>query len=515
MPHQKGTASDYRNLLLKVDDFITNKHIATAVVNAGGTGYVVGDIITVAGGTVVNSMPATLEVTAVSGGVITALHINSSGAYSAAPTISGNAVTGGTGSGATVDLTIMSPQWVNRIKNIATATGPIEVGSVSIGADGSGYTVSDVVTLDAPLVNTAQMTATVSTISGSGDVLGISLTTKGDYNSFASGNFSTTGGTGTGLSLDPDFIPTRDEYMWEGDGTGGNNVFVGMRSSYSPGIDQQSVQLAGFTSWDTTNNWDNQTGMSPGEDSLSAGKGSYILASSNPFDFWVYATARRIIVVINVAGNYQSAYLGLLDPFGTDTEIPYPMFICGSSDKNKEDIGNSSLWVRGPADPTSSTSLTTNGPGYVRLGASYNKTWNGSYSGSSIGSNKHQSLFVYPTATVYTSGLLSDDLLSSVSSGNYLWQHTIRSDKDSTPSKRFMPSPDSGGNIYFPIQCVVIQSRQGIAHRAIGEINGMFWVSAEDGLIAQDKIIVGGVSYRVFQMGANSLSYAHFCVRED
>jgi hypothetical protein len=75
----------------------------TATIGAGGTGYTVNDVLTVVGGTPAGSA-ATYTVTAVSGGVVTAVSALNFGSYSVIPT-SPVATTGGTGSGATLNLT--------------------------------------------------------------------------------------------------------------------------------------------------------------------------------------------------------------------------------------------------------------------------------------------------------------------------------------------------------------------------------------------------------------------------
>tara|TARA_R110002126_G_scaffold58810_2_gene154970 strand:+ start:1215 stop:3302 length:2088 start_codon:yes stop_codon:yes gene_type:complete len=73
--------------------------INTAPVASGGTGYTVGDLLTVVGGTPVGAA-GTLTVTAVSGGVITSVSSTNFSPYITIPT-SPVSVTGGTGSGAT------------------------------------------------------------------------------------------------------------------------------------------------------------------------------------------------------------------------------------------------------------------------------------------------------------------------------------------------------------------------------------------------------------------------------
>ena len=72
--------------------------LQTVAINAAGTGYTVGDVCTVAGGT-----GGTVKVTAATGGVPSAVSIVAQGSgYSIA---TGEATTGGTGSGLTINVT--------------------------------------------------------------------------------------------------------------------------------------------------------------------------------------------------------------------------------------------------------------------------------------------------------------------------------------------------------------------------------------------------------------------------
>jgi len=72
-----------------------------AGIAGGGTGYAVGNTLTVAGGTFTTA--AVLTVTAVSGGVITGVNVTTPGAYSVLPA-NPVSVTGGAGSGASFHL---------------------------------------------------------------------------------------------------------------------------------------------------------------------------------------------------------------------------------------------------------------------------------------------------------------------------------------------------------------------------------------------------------------------------
>ena len=80
--------------------------VVAATVVAGGSGYAVGNVLTLpAPGAADEGAPALLQVTAVSSGAVTAVSVLSPGLYQTAPTQPAS-VTGGEGSGATFDLTM-------------------------------------------------------------------------------------------------------------------------------------------------------------------------------------------------------------------------------------------------------------------------------------------------------------------------------------------------------------------------------------------------------------------------
>jgi hypothetical protein len=80
-------------------NFIEHKTLYLPTITNGGTGYAVNDYITIGGGT--GSYPALLLVTAVSGGIITAIRMMHSGQYTAVPSPPTIASTTGLGTGAT------------------------------------------------------------------------------------------------------------------------------------------------------------------------------------------------------------------------------------------------------------------------------------------------------------------------------------------------------------------------------------------------------------------------------
>jgi phosphotransferase system HPr-like phosphotransfer protein len=111
---------------------VTNMFASGVTVQSGGTGYTVGNVLTVSGGTPQTAVQ--LTVSTVSGGVITAVTVSNAGAYTALPT-NPVSVTGGTGSGATFNLT-----WAVIAFTITNAgSGYVEQPTVTFsGGGGSG-----------------------------------------------------------------------------------------------------------------------------------------------------------------------------------------------------------------------------------------------------------------------------------------------------------------------------------------------------------------------------------------
>jgi hypothetical protein len=106
----------------------------SATVQAGGTGYTNGDVLTLVGGTP-SSVAATFTVNGVSGGVITSVSSTNFATYSVLPT-NPVSVTGGTGTGATLNVAY----YVNSVLNVSNAgSGYVEQPTVTFsGGGGSG-----------------------------------------------------------------------------------------------------------------------------------------------------------------------------------------------------------------------------------------------------------------------------------------------------------------------------------------------------------------------------------------
>jgi hypothetical protein len=99
----------------------TGNVIDTVVINDGGSAtYIVGEILTVLGGTAVRV--CSMRITSVNAGVIDGIELVDPGDnYSGDPSLTANAVVGGSGTVATMDLTLVADDYKNLIGAIVTA----------------------------------------------------------------------------------------------------------------------------------------------------------------------------------------------------------------------------------------------------------------------------------------------------------------------------------------------------------------------------------------------------------
>ena len=107
--------------------------VTSQVFSGAGTGYVVGDILTLNGGTFTSA--ATITVASVSaGGVITAANLTTTGIYTVAPVANPCGASGGAGTGATFTLT-----WgIYAVTVVSAGTGYTIAPTITVAGAGAG-----------------------------------------------------------------------------------------------------------------------------------------------------------------------------------------------------------------------------------------------------------------------------------------------------------------------------------------------------------------------------------------
>lgn len=534
MTWNQGTATDYLDLLDQLIQCATSRHLASVVISDDGSGYAAGDILDIDGTGATSTHVAKIEVVTVGGGgEITAARVYTGGAYTVDPTTTtANAATGGTGSGAEFDLTFADTGWTQRRRTQ-------EAVSATVAGGGTGYSVSDTLTLVGGVIaqGGAAATFTVSTESG-GVITAVTLASAGLYEVPPSSPVQVTGGGGSGATLT---LTTQDfagdtVVVLEGD-AGGSNT--------DPVVGIKTYQLSDETTLNTTYNFaifgalanqdtvrlDQFSGISPGFNTStldgqitasSTGDGAFVpLKTADAYDigFWFSITGRRIHVVLRVetasTTYYPSFSLGLLNPAGVASELAYPLYVVGSCDRRR-------VWY---ADTNSVFSGITeiigraNGPGFVWTPESTVLefknaliTSNTSPTVSYDASNDAPRIVLWPIGISQVHELLADENWSVASALGF----DNADFADPTPTIIYR-TPNTGSDLFALFPATVVQSDSATdAYRIFGEIDGVYWFDLGGVAVAsEDRIDQGGTFYRVFQNGTRTNHQSFLAIRED
>lgn len=537
MTYNTGTATDYIDLLDQLIEVVTGRHMATVAVNAGGTGHAVGDIIDITATGATSTEVAKIEVTSVAAGVIDGVRVYRGGVYTVDPTTTtANAQSATTGAGisATFDITFAATGWTQLARNE-------EAVSAIIAAGGTGYAVSDTLTLVGGVLaeGGSASTFTVATLSGSA-VATVTLATAGEYEVFPTNpvvtSVSPSGGSQCTLTVTTQNTTTDTIAVLQGDAGASTDPLIGIKT-YSSETDETGGNtvynwaLFGMTSWGSLLALHDQPGISDGFSTAAdgtitlstSGDGAFVpLKDADAFNIeWtISATGRRVVVVAKVEAASTTYYaqfaFGLLNQFGITTEFPYPLFVCGSSDRKR-------VWYRDTASifgGLSEVISRNNGPMFVYTPEG---TW---LHAKNATINPNQDLTpnflvsgVAPRVTVWPLGSSSvhddaDDQVWAIapSTGFDMEDITL-----SISPVGIYRTPDTGGDLFplYPVTIVQADSSSGF-YRTLGEIDGVFWFHAADAAISsEDRFTQGGDAYGIFQNGTRIELYSFMALRED
>lgn len=537
MSFNAGTSTSYEDMLNQFVQVITSSHVDSIAIIAGGTGYVVGEILDLDGsGT--KTHDAQIEVLTVSGGIITVARVYRGGAYTVNPDLTAN-VTVSTGSGinATFDLTMGKVGWEQITRRVGAASAiPVDAGS--------GYSVNDLRTLLGGVLVTggAASVFKVLTIDSDGGVLTGTFTVVGDYEVFPDNNVlvDDSGGGGSLLTLQVATINITGDttLVLQGNAGTATDPLVGIKS-YSDIQDESSTEnvanwaLFGMTTWDKTKALHNQANISPGFDTGAgdgtlttlSGTGSYVplvpLAESILIKWTIRAQARSVVADMEVDSASTSPYeatlaFGHLNQLGIESERPFPMFIAGSSDRKKVWYKDTlSIWG-GITEPITLTDgpvyAYTTDDGWVACRVAKITSVTDTTPDYGVDFTNPRG-FVWPLGTGTTLSAVAADIIVDEAPA-------LGFDNDdltlATPTGIFR-TPQTSGDVppFFPVTLMQINAVSA-KYRVFGEIDGVHWFHKADSAVTVfDRFVDGTIRRTVFRNGTRSDLWSYFAVQEN
>ena len=541
--------TDHIDMLDKMLEVITSRALTAVAVNAGGTGHAIGDIIQITATGATSTIVCELEVYSVSGGVIDGIRVYRGGAYTVDPTtIVANPQSASSGSGisATFDLTFSAAKWsVNRRSQ--------EGLSAVFAAAGTGYTVGDQLTVTLATgvqeFDSADAVFNVDSISGgggTGPVLAVSIVSgsEGLYGEVPPNPVSVTGGTGSSCTLTvtwQDPPQTRQDNqvcMIEGEGLSGTDAIHVIIKPYAEvaGVNTAyNWQLLGATGYNALLAIQSQTGIDATQltslgDIPTTDKGSYFVLKDNDADpdisWWLHTTGRRIILVCKVESAattyYTSMYVGFLNQLATETEYPYPLWICGTtSDRNRTWFDSSEL-MGGIVEVIAFSAGDPQGPGYLRepdgLWVSY--TAEGSGTGAQRNVESEWGIYPFMASTQLSGSSQTVSISSDVDWTGGAHDIIPSTGVPGTENILLKPTPGTGDDYYWLVAPIVVDQEAGkfltSGYHAWGEIDGVFWFHrGNNAIVSEDRFVLSEKRYLIFANGNRTQNWSYFALNED
>lgn len=420
-------ATDYIDMLLDLEALVANSHVDTLAINVAGTGWAVGDLFDINGGTTVLGLNATGEILAEAGGIPSSIRIFNGGAYTVNPGAAAttSAILPATGINLTVDTTILATGW---------------------SVDRAGL------------------------ISGG---------------------------------------PER-ELIIRGIGSGGDEIFLGLRTNRDTPSGTFLWDMMGATGFDNGELFENQPGSSKANnltDSL------FTPLNNGIIDYFFVVDSFHIKGVFKSGSTYTNLYVGFLNTFNTPAEFPYPLLVMGCETLGTVPFNTSTIAMSGMSDPISNGANRA-GPGALR---EIDGNWYRFENSQATTFNRFQN----SDRGIWPQGFAIADSDIDILPIDEFTADDIQQQNGAIfpltglgpPSTRLQPTIDSGGNIQFLWPTTLLQIRP--SQVILGELIDVFPVyTIGIGAVSEDTMTdKAGDVYIIFQNCNRTDVWTHFAIK--
>jgi hypothetical protein len=426
--------------------------------------------------------------------------------------------------------------------------------SATVANGGTGYTVGDQLTIvdDSGTlqdVDGVDAVFNVDTVSG-GVVTAVSLVTAGNYEKVPTNPAATSGGTGTGCTLNVTYQDAasqdRQVVVLQGEGFSGTDEILAAVKTYdrlnATGFNTvRNWALFGLRTWNDNLRLFEQSVISPGFDTTpldgtieeGTNGGAFVpLKPSTAFDiqWWVSVTPNRVAAIFRVedASNvhYPQMSFGFLNRAGTSVEKPYPMYVMGASTMNNVWYLDGTGRITGLTDCYKRTG-DTEGPVFY-FPESPGTDWQ-SYHNSHISdttgtrASANIDFCVWPVGTPGKTPEGNDDIVNDAALGMTKGDFLPIGGNADTVGKFWIlfPTPHSGGDDarqLWPATFLTTRNETPVIfYEPEGEVNGVFWIprAGTPTFNAESTFLIGADRYRIFPNGTELSDNSFMCIRED
>lgn len=279
------------------------------------------------------------------------------------------------------------------------------------------------------------------------------------------------------------------EVIFKATGTaGGDEIFTGLRSEYDTANGWYDLVLNGYSGYDAgEKSWFLQPGALPGFGSPLVKANPLVPLWDTSMPYWIAANGRSVRLAVKVSTSYEGMYLGLILPYATPGQYPYPLAVGGSLVPQQNARGpewrysysnfRHAVFVGPGASATPSVEDRWSGL-YVRdTGGAWLQFANRPDSGGSDG--------VLGIAQAFTSPFATSGSLRGV------WPHCTNDQW--TVGKR--PFGECLGGGYAAMPCVLLQRSPTVD--VYGELEGVFAISGQNNA-PENTTAIAGVNAVVF-----------------
>ncbi len=542
----------YHEPEMEVRGISSGDYVTVAAVNAGGSSYNVGDSLVLAAGTY--SVAPVLEVLTESGNAVTSILILNPGICSAQPSNPVATTTDGGGSGCTIDLTFAAGTGIITVIHIADsgvytsqASNPVlqntssgsgtgakfevtyldtawetlidyeaeEATAAAISAAGTGYTVNDIVTVvggSFTVATTVKITAESGGVPSAVEVYSLDT---GEYITTPSNPASTSGGTGSGLTLTMTWASTVLEHKYLMIHNTTSDQYIGWKSLKETDPETAYLlQCTGFTGFSSVAiPWDEQPGAIT---LLDANDDCYIPLSGGgtpaTVNYWISIQDGRIAAVFKVASVYPNMYLGKVDPFLTANEWAYPQLILGC-------IARRSPYTYGGVDfagmnnPGVQTPLndTYGGPGFLRMpDGSLQQVTNWYITGGVPALLANSDVIQITPCAGTTYNIPAEPNGWYTAAPNWGEVFNVKTIIPASQDELKRVNSD-----FMLIPCTLVAGVGSNNKRLYGSLTGVFAFNPDGSVNSEDRIYIGNDVYRAFQNCNKSNRNYFFVMKEN